>query len=55
MTTKATTDWRLELDEPRCTALLPGWSREIVSRYYWRYDPVNARIYSALGVRLWEG
>ncbi len=24
----------------------------MVSRYYWRYDPVNGHIYSALGVRL---
>ena len=44
--------WRLELEAPRCTALLPEWSRDLVSRYYWRYDPMNDRIYSELGVRL---
>jgi len=44
--------WRLELEAPRCTALLPEWSRELVSRYYWRFDPMNDRIYSELGVRL---
>lgn len=47
------TTWHLDLDEQRCTVLLPEWSRDIVSRHHWHFDPVNSSIFSSdLGIRL---
>lgn len=52
MNTDTEGTWRLDLDDQRCTVLLPESSRDIVSRYCWHFDHVNGNIESALGVRL---